>query len=46
MHVNMHCRAVDVKIADWVAFEFLPFRFIALHVWQTRNAVPLQTAMQ
>jgi hypothetical protein len=42
----MHCRAVDVKEADRVAFELLSLGFIALDFRQAREAMPLQAAVQ
>jgi hypothetical protein len=45
MHVNMHCRAVDVEIADWVSLELLAFGFVAVHVGQPRDAMPLKATV-
>ncbi len=41
----MHCRAVDVDVADGVAFEFL-LRLVALHARQTADVMALQASMQ
>lgn len=37
---------IDVEEANRVALELLPFRLVAFDIRQTRNPMPLQTAMQ
>ena len=37
---------VDMEIADWVGFELLLWRLVALDIRQPGNAIPLQTTMQ
>ena len=39
-------RNVDVKEADGILLELLPFWLVSLHIWQTTNPMTLQTAMQ
>lgn len=42
----LHLGNVDVKVADWVALELLLGRLVALNLWQSRDAMTLQTSMQ
>ena len=37
---------IDVEIADWLAFELLALGFVAVHVWQARDTMPLKASMQ
>lgn len=37
---------INVEITYWIAFELLSLRLVALHVWQTRDAVSLKATMQ
>jgi hypothetical protein len=46
VHVNIHCRAVDVEITNRIAFEFLLGRLITLHIRQPTDAMTLKAAMQ
>lgn len=41
-----HFGDVDVEVADRIGLELLAPRAVALHVWQTRDLVPLQTTVQ
>ena len=43
---GLHLGDINVKKACGVAFELLPLGLVALDIWQTRDAMPLQTAMQ
>ena len=37
---------INMEIANRISFELLPLGVVALHIWQSRNAMPLQTALQ
>ena len=37
---------IDVKIANRVSLEFLPFRLVVVHFGSPGNTVPLKAAMQ
>jgi len=37
---------IDTKISDGITFKLLSFRFVAFHIGQLGNPVPLQTTMQ
>jgi hypothetical protein len=37
---------VDVKIADWIGFEFASRGLVAFDLWQSRDAMSLQAAVQ
>ena len=39
-------RQIDMEVADRIASELLPRRFVAVHIGQPVDAVALQTAMQ
>ena len=37
---------IDMEIADRISFELLPFGFVAAHIRQSGNAMPLEATMQ
>ncbi len=37
---------INVEIANRISIEFLPLGLVALHIRQSRDAMPLQTTMQ
>ena len=39
-------RNIDLEIANRVALELVPFRFVTLNIWRTRNAMPLKATMR
>jgi hypothetical protein len=41
-----HCRATDVEVADQVAIDLLPRRYVARDVGQARDIMALQAAVQ
>ena len=43
---RLHLRDVDVEEPDGVALELLPLGLVARDIRKTRDAVPLQAAMQ
>ena len=46
VHVNKHCRAMDMKEPDWVTLELLAPRLVPLDIRQARDAVSLQAPVQ
>ena len=43
---GLHLGNIDVKEADRIVLELRPFRFVAIHVGQSRDAVTLKAPMQ
>ena len=41
-----HFGQVDVKVSNRIAFKLLPLGLVALHFWQTADAMSPQTAMK